>query len=273
MFDDISKVVLVTDMDGTLLNSKKEVTPTDRAAIEKFMNLGGRFTVATGRTIQSFSAFYDLLDLRFPVIMFNGSVIYDKSSDKILYTEALPEAARDYTLQIMRDMPHIGGEVLKTRSTYVFSNNEYEQRHTDICKVTPEYCKLEEITPGDWQKVLFAMAPEEISDIMELVSKRDYEGVRFVKSADIFFEMIKSDITKGSALARFRHLEGFEDCTFVAAGDYNNDIEMLIEADLGAAPANAQPEVKQAADLVLTHTCDDGAIAELIDVIINKCKK
>ena len=79
MFEDISKVVLVTDMDGTLLNSKKEVTPKDRKAIEYFMSLGGRFTVATGRTIQSFSHYYDLLDLRFPVIMFNGSVIYDKS--------------------------------------------------------------------------------------------------------------------------------------------------------------------------------------------------
>ena len=63
-----------------------------------------------------------------------------------------------------------------------------------------------------------------------------------------------------------------EDCTFVAAGDYNNDIEMLKEADLGAAPLNAQPEVKAAADLVLQHTCDNGAIAELIEVILEKCR-
>ena len=91
MFEDISKVVLVTDMDGTLLNSKKEVTPKDRKAIEYFMSLGGRFTVATGRTIQSFSHYYDLLDLRFPVIMFNGSVIYDKSKEKVVYTECMRE--------------------------------------------------------------------------------------------------------------------------------------------------------------------------------------
>jgi len=137
MFEDISKVVLVTDMDGTLLNSKKEVTPKDRAAIERFMQLGGKFTVATGRTIQSFSAFYDLLDLRFPVIMFNGSIIYDKLSDSVLYSESLPESAREYTMQIMREMPDIGGEVLKTHETFVFSNNEYEKRHIEICKVIP----------------------------------------------------------------------------------------------------------------------------------------
>ena len=47
---------------------------------------------------------------------------------------------------------------------------------------------------------------------------------------------------------------------------------MLKEADLGAAPLNAQPEVKAAADLVLQHTCDNGAIAELIEVILEKCR-
>lgn len=272
MFEDISKVVLVTDMDGTLLNSKKEVTPKDRAAIERFMQLGGKFTVATGRTIQSFSAFYDLLDLRFPVIMFNGSIIYDKLSDSVLYSESLPESAREYTMQIMREMPDIGGEVLKTHETFVFSNNEYEKRHIEICKVIPVYSRLEDIKGDDWQKVLFAMAPEKISELMELVSRKKYGGVCFVKSADIFFEMIKDGITKGSALKKYRELDEFKGYTFVAAGDYNNDIEMLIEADLGAAPANAQPEVKAAADIVLKNTCDEGAIAELIDIIIEKCK-
>ncbi|MBE6860478.1 MAG: HAD family phosphatase [Ruminococcus sp.] len=272
MFEDISKVVLVTDMDGTLLNSKKEVTPKDRAAIERFMQLGGKFTVATGRTIQSFSAFYDLLDLRFPVIMFNGSIIYDKLSDSVLYSESLPESAREYTMQIMREMPDIGGEVLKTHETFVFSNNEYEKRHIEICKVIPVYSRLEDIKGDDWQKVLFAMAPEKIPELMELVSRKKYDGVCFVKSADIFFEMIKDGITKGSALKKYRELDEFKGYTFVAAGDYNNDIEMLIEADLGAAPANAQPEVKAAADIVLKNTCDEGAIAELIDIIIEKCK-
>ena len=271
MFEDISKVVLVTDMDGTLLNSKKEITPKDRKAIEYFMSLGGRFTVATGRTIQSFSHYYDLLDLRFPVIMFNGSVIYDKSKEKVVYTECLPKHARKIAIEIFNEMPHIGGEVLKTYDTYVFSNTEYEKKHTEICKVTPIYKSLEDIPDGDWQKVLFAMSPDEISDIINLVNGKSYDGVRFVKSADIFFEMIKSGITKGSALKMYRQLDGMEDCTFVAAGDYKYDIEMLKEADLGAAPLNAQPEVKAAADLVLQHTCDNGAIAELIEVILEKC--
>ena len=64
-----------------------------------------------------------------------------------------------------------------------------------------------------------------------------------------------------------------ENFTFVAVGDFDNDIEMLIEADLGAAPANAEDSVKRAADLVLKNSCDTGAVAELVDYIIERCDK
>jgi hydroxymethylpyrimidine pyrophosphatase-like HAD family hydrolase len=56
----------------------------------------------------------------------------------------------------------------------------------------------------------------------------------------------------------------------VAIGDFNTDIEMLKAADIGACPANAEEEVKQAADIILENTNDQGAVAELINYIINK---
>ena len=86
MFSDISKVILLSDMDGTLLTSKKQITDRDRAAIEKFMSLGGKFTVATGRTIQSFEQYTRLLELKMPVIMYNGAAIHNYATGETLYT-------------------------------------------------------------------------------------------------------------------------------------------------------------------------------------------
>lgn len=272
MFESISKVVLLCDMDGTLLNSKKEVSEKDRLAIEKFMALGGKFTIATGRTIQSFGHYYDMFDLKMPLIMYNGAAIYDKISDKVLYSQALPKEAKRITQEILGVMPHIGGEVLKADGIYVFRNSEYEELHTKLCMVTPNYAELDEISEGDWLKVLFAMAPEDIPFIELFAKRMGYDTVSFVKSSEIFYEMLPLGTTKGSALAQYRRLEGMEDCTFVAVGDFDNDIEMLIEADLGACPANAQESVKAAADLVLENTNETGAVAELIDHIIAECK-
>ena len=272
MFEDISKVILLSDMDGTLLTSKKEISDTDRAAIERFTALGGRFTVATGRTIQSFEQFLKVLDLRSPVIMYNGAAIHDYTSGETLYTHPLPPECREMAIELLKAMPEAGGEVLRTDGTYVFSNTEYQQLHTRLCNIVPEYVELPDIAEGGWLKVLFSLAPEDVPHMEVLTRQLGFDKrADFVRSADIFLEMLPLGVSKGSALTEYRKLAGFEGFTFVSIGDFDNDLEMVQAADFGACPANAEDCVKAAADLILTRTNDEGAVAELIDIIINKC--
>ncbi|MBR6967856.1 MAG: HAD family phosphatase [Ruminococcus sp.] len=273
MFEDISKVVLLSDMDGTLLNSRKEITDADRTAIERFTALGGRFTVATGRTIQSFDQFRKILELKYPIIMYNGAAIHDYVRGETLYTHPLPPEAKAYTAELLELMPGAGGEVLRTDGTYVFRNTDYQQLHTKLCGIVPDYKELGDIEEGGWLKVLFSMAPEDVDHMQILVNKLGHSGVDYVKSSDIFLEMLPVGVSKGSALAQYRKLPGMEDCTFVSVGDFDNDIEMIVEADAGACPANAEDSVKEKADIVLTRTNDEGAVAELVEQIIERCKK
>ena len=123
MFEDLSKVILFSDMDGTLLTRKKEITQKDLDAIKRFTSLGGKFTVATGRTVQTFEQYRDMLDINIPIILFNGALIYDYSTKDTLYMNSLPENAKDIALEILENMPEAGGEVLKADGTYVFRNN------------------------------------------------------------------------------------------------------------------------------------------------------
>ncbi|HRR75629.1 MAG TPA: HAD family hydrolase [Ruminococcus sp.] len=271
MFEDITKVILLSDMDGTLLDSKKNITDADRNAIRRFTGLGGHFSVATGRTIQSFEQYLEMLDLKEPVIMYNGAAIHDYTSGETLFTHPLPENAKKAAISILEAMPELGGEVLKTDGTYVFRNNDYQLLHTKICGITPFYQELESIEEGGWLKVLFSMSPEDMDYIQILVRQLDCHGLSFVKSSEMFYEMLPEGVSKGSALEEYRKLPGFEDFTFVSVGDFDNDIEMIKAADLGACPANAEDSVKEKADLVLTRTNDEGAVAELIDEIVRRC--
>jgi len=271
LFEDITKVILLSDMDGTLLDSKKNITDADRNAIRRFTGLGGHFSVATGRTIQSFEQYLEMLDLKEPVIMYNGAAIHDYTSGETLFTHPLPENAKKAAISILEAMPELGGEVLKTDGTYVFRNNDYQLLHTKICGITPFYQELESIEEGGWLKVLFSMSPEDMDYIQILVRQLDCHGLSFVKSSEMFYEMLPEGVSKGSALEEYRKLPGFEDFTFVSVGDFDNDIEMIKAADLGACPANAEDSVKEKADLVLTRTNDEGAVAELIDEIVRRC--
>lgn len=271
MFEDISKVVVMSDMDGTLLNSEKKITEKDRRAIERFISLGGKFTVSTGRTLEAFEQYRKMLDLRMPVVLYNGGIIYDYSTQKVMYAEYLPDEARSITRELADDMPEAGGEVLKLDRTYVFRNNYYQQYHTKLCGISPEYAELSEIPHDRWLKVLFAMSPENIPVMEKIISGKNYSSVDFVKSSGIFVEMLPHNISKGSALEEYRKLDGMNDCTFVSIGDFDNDIEMIQSADLGVCPANAEDSVKKVSGMVLENTCDNGAVAELIEYIIRKC--
>ena len=128
--------------------------------------MGGKFTVATGRTVQTFEQYRNILEINIPIILFNGALIYNYKQKQTLYMNELPEEAKKISpRKFLELLPEAGGEVLKQDGTYVFRNNDYEQLHTNICKIVPNYSELKDIDSEGWLKVLFAMAPEDIPHI------------------------------------------------------------------------------------------------------------
>jgi hydroxymethylpyrimidine pyrophosphatase-like HAD family hydrolase len=87
-----------------------------------------------------------------------------------------------------------------------------------------------------------------------------------VFSSEIFLEYLPYGVSKGSALRKLKDYMGGNYIIY-AVGDYNNDIEMLHEADIGIATDNAIPMLKESADLI-TVTNDENAIADVIYRII-----
>lgn len=269
MFEDPSKVCIITDLDGTFLPKSKIPLPQDLAAVRRFEAAGGLFSIATGRTVQAASRYPEQLGLKSPMIVFNGAAIYDPLTKQLLYTHPLPETAREMTASILADNPHAGAEVLCTDETWVVNNTPYEQEHVRICDVTPKYGTVGEVR-GTWLKVLFAMSPDDIPAFIRYIDGRGFAHVDFMRSEKKFYEMLPEGVSKGSALTAYRELPGMEGYTFVAVGDFDNDIAMLQAADLAVCPQNAAASVKQCADLVLSRTCEEGAMEELIEHILAK---
>lgn len=269
MLADPKKIWIISDLDGTLLPPDKEPLERDLAAIRAFEQAGGHFAIATGRTIQAAEQYQLMLGLQTPMIVYNGAAIYDSVRREVMFSQSLPRDAYAMTKEIMAAYPEIGVEVLRSENAYVVRNNEQERLHIALCGVSPCYCSLADVPEGSWLKVLFAAPPEEIPGLADYIGAQQYEGVDFIRSANIFYEMLPEHVTKGSALSAYRKLPGMEDAVLVAVGDYDNDLAMLQAADFSAAPANALPEVRAAADLVLERTCEEGAMEELIHYILS----
>lgn len=264
----LENTLLITDLDGTLLRSNKEVSPEDLAAIRLFQKKGGKFAIATGRTLQAAKRYLRQLEPNVPVILFNGAAIYDPAAEKMLYTEELPKDAVSITQQVLDAFPDVSAEILRVDGTYVSRMTLYEKEHLEICQVEPILLELEEIPQGGWLKVLFAIAPERMSSLIAFFQAQNWDCADFVQSEPRFYEMLPKGVTKGSALCIYRTLCGAEQWYIAAAGDFDNDLEMLRVADYSACPSNAQSCVKNVVDIQLAHSCDTNAISELIDLIL-----
>lgn len=263
---DFGRVIIMTDLDGTLLTDDKRILPQDMAAIERFRSGGGLFTVATGRGVAMARSAAQKLRLDMPAVIFNGAAVYDFAQDRFLWHCEIGAHARDYARRIYERFPDIGVEVLLGDKVYVPFLNETEQWHLDLEQVCPVRAELSEIPEGGWLKMLLAYPPERMDEVVRFIEGSDMHRAQWVRSAPMFYECLPEGIDKAAGFAELIRLIGAQERFTAAAGDFMNDTAMIANADLGAAVASAQPEVKAAADIVV---CDNnsGAMAQLIDYI------
>jgi len=266
---DFGKVIFMTDLDGTLLTDDKKILDKDMAAIERFREGGGMFTLATGRSYAMAKRAADELDLEkynMPAVLFNGAGVYDFNADKFLWQCEIDPKAYDYVRVIGERFPKIGAEVLCEQAVIVPYLNDTEQMHLDWEQVQAEFRDVSDLPESGWLKFLFADEPEKLDVVEDFVRNGYFGGVHWVRSAPNFLECLPENVDKSRGFSELIKLLGVEDRFTVAAGDYMNDTAMIKNADLGAAVGSAQPSVKDAADIVV---CDNnsGAISEIIDYI------
>lgn len=269
MFEDINKVLLITDMDGTFLNSEKVPSDKNLEAVSRFQKAGGKFTIATGRAFQAVKLYFEYFKCNFPMIMFNGGMVYDHVNQKSLYDSFVPEITKPMVVDILNRFPNLGCEILVKSNIKIVQFNDMEAYHTKICKSDPDYVSLDEIDEP-WYKVLFADTSDNIDEVQKYVESKDFSGVDFVRSDKFFYEILPLGNSKGTAVSKLREIFNLSDYTIVCVGDYNNDIEMLKYADVGICPSNATDDAKNAADIVLKESNDENAIAAVIDFIFSK---
>lgn len=265
----LSNTVFVSDLDGTLLTTKKTLNPADREAIVRYTNAGGRFVIATGRPLHTVTGNDVEKITNSPAILCNGGVIYDLCKGKVLYEIDLPEAAKEILLDVRKKFPNISPEIYTFSKRYYFHMNTVEKWHQGILNIEFHKVSSPDEISEPWNKMLLADEVDVITELMEYVKKFSGMGVRFVRSFPKFLEILPEGVSKGSALKKLVEIMDWQKYKIAAAGDYDNDIEMLECAYISFCPADSQEAVKKSATCVLKNTCDSGAVAEALNILEN----
>ncbi len=267
---DIKYSVFISDFDGTLLSSDKRLTKKNIDAIKTYQSLGGKFTVATGRPIQTISNYISDIHYDLPMILCNGAMLYDPYDKNVVWAKYLPDDVKCIVREIFEKFPSIAPEIFTLNDQYYLRMNEVEAWHQSI--VGFEYSKIDSINDINEPicKLLFADDESVINELCEYVKKFDSTDIRFVRSLNKFLEVLPAGVSKESGMNKLIELYHLDDYKLFSAGDYDNDIEMLKASDISFCPSDSQDCVKPHCNVVLSATCDEDAIAEAIDYLISK---
>ena len=244
--------LLITDLDGTLLDKKKEISIENQKAIREFLEQGGRFAVATGRSPASAGRWLKQLPVNYPCIFYNGSMVKDIVRDKVLDCEYLQKERFIPLIDwILTNNCKTVVEIFTDQGLYVVSDpanvDPYLQEEKDPF-AEEDFARVKEL---EWIKVLFCDSHKNLERIdAQLTERRLEDFCDFFYSQDFFLEITPKNHTKGTALRFIRTGCEVKNLRIIAVGDYENDEGMLREADLGVAVGNARETVKAAADYV-----------------------
>lgn len=245
--------LICSDFDGTIYVDHA-LSDENCAAVRYFQESGGKFTFASGRFVSMFDGFCDRIIPGAPIAGLNGAVIAEPCGGSVLYRGGI---RCDEAVKIM----------LEALERYPGAQNVLLYREDSSLKVVKgeplpeeELAALPDMLPKVSLTVEAAASDEIFADMTARVGDR-YSVTRSWKRG---IEFNDPEDTKGKAALRIKQMVGATH--LVCVGDFENDITMIMAADIGYAVGNAVPALKEAADRV-TVGCREHAIAAIIDEI------
>lgn len=267
-----SRVMIVSDFDGTLRDSHGEIPQRNVDAINRFTALGGTFIVASGRAgFVLDSAEPKVKDIvNAPCIYSNGSYFYDYATGKRSEERYMDEAVvRDIMYTAKNTDPNVGIRIVRGDEYLTPEANEEIKRQIERGYMENVVIYNYDDLPTDKiNKITVCAEADSIARIKELVEERFHEYVDVFLSWKTLIDIQPKNVSKGSAIQRIRRLnsDAKAEKIIYCVGDYENDIDMLREADHSCCPSNSLQSVLDFCEVKLCSN-DDGCIADLIDRI------
>lgn len=256
-------ILIATDLDATFLTDERTISRENRDAIEYFMSEGGYFTIATGRSARSLGFVLDTVTPNAPLILYNGAMIYDIKSQKIIWETFLEDNIMELLESIEDKFPFAGIQVCSRDAVYISRDNNRLRHILSFEKVTGNYKHFSQVEKP-WRKAIFVQEADELPIVKEYIAKSEYrDKCNFFQSSPYYLEILPLDATKGSALKYLAAHLGIDMDKTIGIGDNENDISLINSAKYGIAVKNAIPQLREIADIITVDN-NSHAIAKTI---------
>ena len=268
--------LMAVDMDGTLLNSKKEIMPRTVEAVRKALDDGYEVVFSTGRSLSEVRQYLKLFPKMRYAILCSGAVVKDLRTGEDLKkavvefdtAKAVVKAAEGMEANILY---FIGDEIYEAQSLRdkleYYNCGGYRLLHETCANWVEDPYAVMLKQPEDLVKINFYMHDEQ--EYRVLGERLEAMGVSHPSGSVFNYEISAAGVSKAEGLRCLCDHLGISICQSIACGDEGNDYDMIQAAGLGVAMGNAIAPITAIADTVVAD-CDHDGVAEAIETYLGK---
>ncbi|SMR99108.1 Sugar phosphatase YidA [Vibrio mangrovi] len=258
-------------MDGTLLNSQKQISARTLAAIQAAKDKGIRIVLSSGRPIEGLRSYLEQLGLNGEhdyVVHYNGSFVENVMTGEIIRQQVISTADARIIERTARELNVNTHAFSQTLGLITPQSTEYTRLEARLNGI--EVHEINFDTLSDDHPMIKAMMvdePEKLSQAYEKLPSYLAEQFTIVRSAPFFLEFLNPQSNKGLGIQAVAERLGIPAESVMCIGDAENDHHMLEYAGLGVAMGNAMPQTKAIADYITAGNDEDG-VAEAIEKFV-----
>ena len=271
----MNQKILILDIDGTLVNDRKEITQQTKMKLLEMQEAGHILMLATGRPTPGAIRFVKEIrmdDFGGYLLSFNGGKIINCKTKEILYQKVLPKDVIPKLFYFAKKH-HCG--IISYENEIVISGNgidkyiEWEAalNHLPIKEVD----HFVDYITFDVNKCLMTAPPKDAERYLKMLQEEFRNTLSIYRSEPYFMEIMPKNIDKAASIDRLLSIIGLKKEDAVCCGDGYNDISMIAYAGIGVAMKNARNEVKAAADFVTGSNEEDGLVQVIDTFILKSC--
>ena len=251
--------LVVSDLDGTLLNRHGKVEKDILDIIKRLNDKGILFTVATGRSISMAENILELLNIEIPYILCNGAIVVHQK--KIVIKKPMP----------LKSLRSVLEKAVKLDMTVIYSvdgiDNLLEDTNWSLHRKEDylKNLKLRRLEDSEWDNIE--------TDKVFILNDKDNEEINFIREDQSIMdncsltqygnqslEVVKKGVSKSSGIEYLISSLNIDFSNVLAIGDQFNDVEMIRDSGYGVAVANANDDIKKYANYVTQNENHLGVI-------------
>lgn len=256
--------LIVSDIDGTLVNNKKEIPDSFWRIFKLIKEKDIRFCVASGRQMQSLEKLFEPIISEIGFVSDNGAFV--KFQEQELYEIPITDNIKPI-LDACEQIKNIGVVVCGKKRAYIKTNSE--SIFQEIVRHYPSYQRVTDFSTIDDTVFKISICDKETSKINSYPQLKHFsKDFNVVISGNFWLDITHQKVNKGLALRELQKIWNISPDETLVFGDQMNDIEMMQVAKFSYAMKNAEPEVKKIASFVTEYDNNNEGVMKKIEELL-----